>query len=94
MQWSATRTARCCGEADRYLLSAKNVGGMKVLTATLTDAGADALRKIGDFLRDKEENVVAVLSQRQRREDHLPGRLRQGRREGRHQGGRHHQECH
>ena len=50
------------GEADRYLLSAKNVGGMKVLTATLNDTGADALRKIGDFLRDKEENVVAVLS--------------------------------
>ena len=42
------------GEADRYLLSAKNVGGMKVLTATLNDTGADALRKIGDFLRDKE----------------------------------------
>ena len=50
------------GEADRYLLSAKNVGGMKVLTATLNDTGADALRKIGDFLRDQEENVVAVLS--------------------------------
>ena len=50
------------GEASRYLLSAKSVGDMKVITATLNAASADSLRKIGDFLRDKEENVVAVLS--------------------------------
>jgi alanyl-tRNA synthetase len=50
------------GEADRYLLSAKTVGGLKVLTATLNDTGADGLRKIGDFLRDKDPKVVAVLS--------------------------------
>jgi alanyl-tRNA synthetase len=50
------------GEADRYLLSAKNVGEMKVITATLNDADAATLRKVGDFLRDKEQKVVAVLS--------------------------------
>ena len=50
------------GEASRYLLSAKSVGSMKVITATLNAASPDSLRKIGDFLRDKEENVVAVLS--------------------------------
>jgi alanyl-tRNA synthetase len=50
------------GEADRYLLSAKTVGGLKVLTATLNETGADGLRKIGDFLRDKDPKVVAVLS--------------------------------
>ena len=50
------------GEASRFLLSAKEVGGMKVITATLNAAAPDTLRKIGDFLRDKEEGVVAVLS--------------------------------
>ena len=50
------------GEADRYLLSAKTVGDLKIITATLNDASADALRKIGDFLRDKDDHVVAVLS--------------------------------
>ena len=33
-----------------------------MLTATLNDAGADQLRKMGDFLKDKDANVVAVLS--------------------------------
>ena len=50
------------GEASRFLLSAKEVGGMKVITATLNAAAPDTLRKIGDFLRDREEGVVAVLS--------------------------------
>uniref|UniRef100_UPI00263062E5 DHHA1 domain-containing protein n=1 Tax=uncultured Flavonifractor sp. TaxID=1193534 RepID=UPI00263062E5 len=36
--------------------------GLKVLTATLNDADADRLRKMGDFLRDKDASVVAVLS--------------------------------
>ena len=56
------RDREMLGEADRYLLAAKEVGGFKVITATLNDATADGLRKIGDFLRDKSENVVAVLS--------------------------------
>ena len=33
-----------------------------MLTATLNDADADRLRKMGDFLRDKDSGVVAVLS--------------------------------
>ena len=49
-------------EAGRYLMGAKNVGGLKVLTATLNDAGGDRLRKMGDFLRDKDPATVAVLS--------------------------------
>jgi alanyl-tRNA synthetase len=49
-------------EAARFLLGARVVGGLKVLTATLANADADKLRQMGDFLRDKDENVVAVLS--------------------------------
>ena len=43
-------------------MSAKDVGGLKVLTAQRDALGADAMRKMGDFLRDKEPNVVGVLA--------------------------------
>ena len=49
-------------EAGRYLMGAKNVGGLKVITATLNDAPAERLRQMGDSMRDKDPNVVAVLS--------------------------------
>ncbi|MCD7946915.1 MAG: alanine--tRNA ligase [Oscillospiraceae bacterium] len=50
------------GAAERFLFGAKDIEGLKVLTATLPQADADALRKMGDFLRDKDATVVAVLS--------------------------------
>ena len=50
------------GEAASFLMGAKSVGGLKVVTATLGDADPDRLRKMGDFLRDKDQTVVAVLS--------------------------------
>ena len=50
------------GEARQFLMSAKNVCGMKVLTANRDGMDANALRQMGDFLRDKEPGVVAVLS--------------------------------
>lgn len=56
------KTRELLTEADRFLFSAKTVGGLKVLTTTLRDADADALRTMGDFLRDKDPSVVAVLS--------------------------------
>ena len=49
-------------QAGNFLMGAKDLGGLKVLTATLNDADADLLRKMGDFLRDKDSGVVAVLS--------------------------------
>ncbi len=49
-------------DADRFLYAAKNVGGLNVITATLNSMSAQALRKIGDMLRDKDPKVVAVLS--------------------------------
>ena len=50
------------GEARQFLMSAKEVGGLKVLTATRSGMDANALRQMGDFLRDKEPTVVAVLA--------------------------------
>jgi alanyl-tRNA synthetase len=49
-------------DASRFLLGARAVGELKVLTATMNEADADRLRQMGDFLRDKDENVVAVLA--------------------------------
>ena len=50
------------GEADRFLIGAHEMGGLKVLTATVPNADANKLRQMGDTLRDKASNVVAVLS--------------------------------
>ena len=50
------------GEARNFLMSAKDVKGLKVLTAQRDGLDANALRKMGDFLRDKEPGVVGVLA--------------------------------
>ena len=43
-------------------MSAKTVGELKVLTASRENVDAATLRQMGDFLKDKEPNVVAVLA--------------------------------
>ena len=50
------------GEVDRFLFGARDVGGLKVLTAMVANADAGKLRQMGDNLRDKSDSVVAVLS--------------------------------
>lgn len=50
------------GDAERVLYAAKTVGGFKVLTITRPDLMPGDLRKMGDFLRDREPNTVAVLA--------------------------------
>ncbi|MBR1780960.1 MAG: alanine--tRNA ligase [Oscillospiraceae bacterium] len=55
------RDKELLGDANRYLLSAKQVGPVQVVTTVLNGVGVDNLRKIGDFLRDKNQNIVAVL---------------------------------
>ena len=50
------------GEARSFLMSAKDVGGLKVITAQRDGMDAAAMRKQGDFLRDKEPGVVGVLA--------------------------------
>ena len=49
-------------DVDRFLYASKNIGGIKVITTTRTDLDAGDLRKLGDFLRDKDPDTVAVLA--------------------------------
>ena len=49
-------------DVDRFLYASKNIGGIKVNTTTRTDLEAGDLRKLGDFLRDKDPDTVAVLA--------------------------------
>ena len=50
------------GEARQFLTAAKDVKGLKVLTAVRNGMDAGTLRQMGDFLRDKEAAVVGVLA--------------------------------
>ncbi|OUN06967.1 alanine--tRNA ligase [Flavonifractor sp. An92] len=56
------KAKEAAGETDRFLMGGHAVGDLKVLTATLPNADAQKLRQMGDMLRDKQPNVVAVLS--------------------------------
>ena len=49
------------GGADRLLQGAKEMNGLRVLTAKV-EGDANALRKLGDVLRDKDAAVVALLA--------------------------------
>ena len=50
------------GEAKQVMASAKAVGGLHIITSTRQGLDANALRTMGDFLRDKDPAVVAVLA--------------------------------
>ena len=50
------------GEIERCLFAAKNVSGLKVLTISRSDISAADLRKLGDQIRDREPDAVAVLA--------------------------------
>ena len=50
------------GEARQVMASAKTVGGLHVITGTRQNLDANALRAMGDFMRDKDPSVVAVLA--------------------------------
>ena len=50
------------GEVDRFLVGARKVGDFHVITANIPGADAGKLRQMGDTLRDKAANVVAVLT--------------------------------
>ena len=53
------------GEVDRVLFSARNVKGLRVLTCVLDNLAVPDLRKMGDQLRDKAPDLVAVLASKQ-----------------------------
>ena len=50
------------GEARQVMASAKTVGGLHIITGTRQNLDANALRAMGDFMRDKDPSVVAVLA--------------------------------
>ena len=50
------------GAVEKLLESAKEIGGVKVLTAKVSGMDAAKLRQMGDMLRDKAENIVGVLA--------------------------------
>ena len=49
-------------EARNFLMSAKDIGGMKVVTVSDSKFTPDSMRKTGDYMRDREESIVAVLA--------------------------------
>ena len=50
------------GESERLLQSAKDIGGLKVISAELENADAGKLRQMADSLRDREPGAVAALA--------------------------------
>ena len=49
-------------EADQFLMSAKQVNGLRVFSMSRSGMSADDMRKMGDFLRDKDATVVALMA--------------------------------
>ncbi len=50
------------GDADSMLANAKKIGNLHVVTAKVRDMDANALRQLGDVLRDKDSSVVAMIA--------------------------------
>ncbi|MDO4811288.1 MAG: alanine--tRNA ligase [Eubacteriales bacterium] len=57
-QYKAKESA---GGADDMIRSAKEIGGVKVVTKKLGECDANALRQLGDVLRDKDDSIVAAM---------------------------------
>ena len=50
------------GELSNFMLSAKTLGPLKVITGIRQDLTVDELRKMGDDMRDREPAIVAVMA--------------------------------
>ena len=50
------------GDADSLLANARQIGKVHVVTAKVKDMDANALRQLGDVLRDKDSSVVAMIA--------------------------------
>ena len=61
-QMESMKDRMLSGEVSQFLFSAKDVAGLKVLTAIRNGVSVPDLRKLGDMLRDKEPGLVAVLA--------------------------------
>ena len=49
-------------EVEGLLANSKRIGGIRMVTAALGDVKPDALRQLGDKLKDRAEPIVAVLT--------------------------------
>ncbi len=49
-------------EAERFLFSAHDLDGLRVITSTVPNGEIQKLRQLGDLLREKDPKVVAVLA--------------------------------
>ena len=56
------KAREAAGEVDRIFFGAHEVGGLRVITATIPDADGAKLRQMGDTVRSKADNVVAVIA--------------------------------
>ncbi|MDD6160657.1 MAG: alanine--tRNA ligase-related protein, partial [Oscillospiraceae bacterium] len=56
------KAREAAGEVDRIFFGAHEVGGLKVITATIPDGDGAKLRQMGDTVRSKADNVVAVIA--------------------------------
>ena len=68
------------------LYGAKDIKGLKVITITNGPVNAADIRKMGDQLKDRFPNIVAVLAATAEDKAHHACRLRQERRCPRYQG--------
>ena len=50
------------GEVNDFLTSARNIDGVHVVTITRNGLTTDDLRRMGDYMRDKDPNIAAVLA--------------------------------
>ncbi|MCL1829692.1 MAG: alanine--tRNA ligase [Oscillospiraceae bacterium] len=57
------RSRELLHDVERFLTDVKQIGDIKVLTVVLPGSvDMETLRKAGDFLRDRTENIVAVIA--------------------------------
>ncbi len=56
------KSRETANEAERHLFGSRVVGGLHVVTASVPNADVAKLRQMGDLMRDKAADVVAVLS--------------------------------
>ena len=61
-QMEAMKDRLLSGEVNQFMFSAKDVSGLKVLTAIRNGVSVPDLRRLGDMLRDKDSDLVAVLA--------------------------------
>lgn len=55
-------TERLQVDIDRFLISAVNIDGLKVVTTLVPEGNGERLKKMGDLMRGRDESIVAVMA--------------------------------